>query len=341
LIEIDGSYGEGGGQILRNTIALSTLLKKPVKVTNIRSNRPNPGMKAQHYVTIKILKTLCDAEVSGLEIGSDEITYKPGKISEGKYKFEIGTAGSITLAYQACILGCLNIKKPVTITLSGGTDVKWSPSWDYFENVYLKLLEKMGVKVISDLILRGYYPKGGGEANITIKPVERLQGLQTIDNKDYSEIKGNINISNLPDHITKRIKRYVIKESMNNEFLTDINIDKSTSLSPGVGVTLWSDNNKSVLGSSVLGEKGFASEDVGLVASNNIFKEINSSATLDIYGFDQLLPFMVIAKKHGKSNCKIREITSHASTNMWLLQKFFDVDFKAVQNEKNIEITVN
>ncbi|RLI64006.1 MAG: RNA 3'-phosphate cyclase, partial [Candidatus Asgardarchaeum californiense] len=128
MIEIDGSYGEGGGQILRNTVALSTITKKPVKIVNIRANRPNPGIKAQHYVAIKSIQELCDARVEGLEIGSSELTFYPGEIKGGKYRFDIGTAGSITLVFQAFILASVKTKNPIKITLTGGTDVKWSPT---------------------------------------------------------------------------------------------------------------------------------------------------------------------------------------------------------------------
>ena len=156
MIDIDGSYGEGGGQILRNAVALSTLTKKPVHISKIRANRPNPGIKAQHYVAIKIISDLCDADVKGLEIGSSDILFKPGELKGGVHKFDIGTAGSITLVYQACILACMDCKEQVTIRLTGGTDVKWSPSWDYFKYVFLPLLNNMGIKIYPQLILRGY-----------------------------------------------------------------------------------------------------------------------------------------------------------------------------------------
>jgi RNA 3'-terminal phosphate cyclase (ATP) len=341
LLEIDGSYGEGGGQILRNAVALSTLLKKPVRVTKIRANRPNPGIKAQHYVAIKSIAELCDAEVSGLEIGSSEIEFKPGDIKGGRYKFDIGTAGSITLAFQACILACANAKDPVTISLTGGTDVKWSPSWDYFEHVYLLLLKKMGVLVFPKLILRGYYPKGGGQAVITIKPSNKIKPLKLKEENEFTNVSGKINISNLPDHIITRMRHATIKTFLKNNIMTSIDVDQTTSLSPGVGITLWTQTKDAILGNTMLGEKGVSSEEIGHNAANNLLKEIESEVNIDIYAFDQILPYMVIAKKQGESSCKIRELSSHASTNMWLLQRFFDVNFEALQNEKNFNIKVS
>ena len=340
MIEIDGSYGEGGGQILRNTIALSTITKKPVKITNIRANRPNPGIKAQHYVAIKSIQKLCDAEVEGLEIGSSKITFYPGEIKGGRYRFDIGTAGSITLVFQACILASVQTKKPIKITLTGGTDVKWSPAWDYFEHVFLPLLHKTGVDVKPHLVKRGYYPKGGGEAEIEIKPIETIKPLKLSDHQVFSEVKGIVHIGSLPENISTRIKHTVIKTLLKKAFMTSIKIDKSKTLSPGTGVTLWAESKDTILGVAVLGEKGVTSEEVGEKAVLNIIREIESGATLDVYAFDQLLPYMVLACKNGVSSCKIRELSNHASTNMWLLQQFFDVDFEALQNETNIHIKI-
>lgn len=340
MLEINGSYGEGGGQVLRNAVALSTLTKTPINIKNIRANRPNPGLKAQHYIAIKSIAEICNAKIEGLKIGSSEIIFKPGIPKGGHYKFEIGTAGSITLVFQAIILSCLKTKEKISVSLSGGTDVKWSPSWDYFENVYLKLLENMGVDIISKLILRGYYPKGGGEGFITIKPVSKIKPLKLGKKQIFESVKGNISISNLPDHIVTRMKHMIIKTLLKNDLLTTITSQKTSSLSPGVSVTLWSGADKEVIGSYVLGEKGVPSEDVGRSVASNLLKEIKSDVTVDVYGFDQILPFMVLAKQNGESSCLVRILSSHASTNMWLLQQFFDVSFDAMQSEKNISISV-
>jgi RNA 3'-phosphate cyclase len=341
LLEIDGSYGEGGGQILRNAVAFSNIFKKPVRITKIRANRPNPGIKAQHYVAIKSIAEICDAEVSGLEIGSPELEFKPGEIKAGRYKFDVGTAGSITLVFQACILACVKAKEPITISLTGGTDVKWSPSWDYFENIYVPLLKKMGINVFPKLILRGYYPKGGGEAVITIKPCDKLKPLKLKEENEFTNVSGKINISNLPDHIITRMRHMAIKTFLKNNIMTSIDVDQTTSLSPGVGITLWAQTKDAILGNTMLGEKSVSSEEIGQNAANNLLKEIESEVNLDIYAFDQILPYMVLAKKQGESSCKIRELTNHASTNMWLLQQFFDAKFEAIQNEKNFNIKVS
>jgi len=328
LLEIDGSYGEGGGQILRNAVALSAVLKKPVKITKIRANRPNPGIKAQHYVAIKGIAEICNAKVSNLEIGSSKIEFKPREIKGGRYKFDIGTAGSITLAFQACILACANSNEPVTITLTGGTDVKWSPSWDYFEHVFIPILKKMGVLVFPKLILRGYYPKGGGEAVITIKPSDKIKPLKLKEENEFTNVSGKINISNLPDHIITRMRHMAIKTFLKNNIMTSIDVDQTTSLSPGVGITLWTQTKDAILGNTTLGEKGFSSEEIGQNAANNLLKEIESGVNLDTYAFDQILPYMALATTYTKeaSHIKIPQLTKHAETNIWVIKKFLAVD---------------
>lgn len=341
LIEFDGSYGEGGGQIVRTALSLSTLTQEPIKITNIRENRPNPGVKPQHYISIQCVKELCNAEVTGLEVGSPVLTFKPGKFKGGNYKFEIGTAGSITLAFQAIILASLKTTEPVKINLTGGTDVKWSPSWDYFANVYLKHLERMGIKVDAKLIKRGYYPKGCGEAEITIHPTEKIKPLKLDKTPEYKDVNGIVHIANLPENISTRISHSTVKTLLKSNIKTKIQIEQTESLSPGTGITLWSENKKAIIGSTYLGEPNIRSEEVGKIAAMNLLKEIMSESTLDVHALDQLLPFMALARDSGSSSCFVSKMSSHAQTNMWLIQQFFDVDFKAMQNELNMKISIS
>ena len=340
MLNIDGSYGEGGGQILRNAVALSVLTNTPVEIKNIRNNRPNPGIKPQHYIAIKSIQTLCNAETNGLEVGSSNLKFSPGKIKGGNYKFDIGTAGSIPLVFQACILSSLNIKEPVSISVTGGTDVKWAPSIDYFRYVFLPLLQKMGLSVETQLIKRGYYPKGGGESEITIKPVSDLKPLKLNDEQIFEKVDGIINISNLPEHISIRMKRYAIKTLLKKNLSASINIDKVDSLSQGTGITLWTKSKKTILGSTFLGERGVSSEIIGETVANELIREIDAGSTVDLHAFDQLLPYMAIARSKGISSCIVSNISSHAQTNMWLLKQFFDVDFKLSQTDDNLLVNI-
>lgn len=339
-MEIDGSYGEGGGQILRTAVALSAITKKPIQIKNIRANRPNPGIKPQQYVAIKSIRDICNAKTNGLEIDSSNLEFLPKEVKGGEYKFDIGTAGSTILVFQACILASLKTNEPLTITLTGGTDVKWSPSWDYFKHVFLPLIRKTGVSVNARLIKRGYYPKGGGKVSLTIHPNKKIQPLQLDKKQEFSKVNGIINISNLPDHISNRIKHAAIKALFKKNLKSSIEIEQTSSLSSGTGITLWTQTEDTVMGSTVLGERGVSSEEVGETAALNLLREIESDATLDIHAFDQLIPYMAISRNIGYSSCIVCELSSHAKTNMWLIKQFFDVNFEAKQSEYNIAITV-
>jgi len=340
VLQVDGSYGEGGGQILRTAVAFSALTKKPVKITNIRANRPNPGIRPQHFVAIQSIKELCSAEVKGLEIGSSHLTFAPGEIKGGRYKFDIGTAGSITLVFQAYLLSILDTPESVTLRVTGGSDTKWSPSWDYFQYVFLPLVQKAGLPVKARLIRRGYYPKGGGEAELTIEPSRDVKPLQLDKKQEFSEVNGIIHLGNLPDHIGTRMKHVAIKTLIKKNLKASIEIEKTTSLSSGTGITLWVESEDTVLGSTVLGEKGLPAEEIGGNAAVELISEIEAGSTLDVHAFDQLLPYMGVARERGMSSCIVRELSGHARTNIWLIKQFFNVEFESKMSGDTVNIMV-
>jgi len=339
MIEIDGSYGEGGGQIVRTAVALSVLTNKPIHVRNIRANRPIPGLRPQHFTALSCIQTICDAEVEGLSINSKTLEFTPHAIKPGAYEFDVGTAGSMTLVFQACLLSGLKTSRPLTIHLQGGTDVRWAPSWDYFSHVFLPLVEKLGVHTDVQLIKRGYYPVGGGEAVLTIHPINQLTPFLADEPQHFEEVEGIVHLANLPDHIGTRMKHAAMKAALQHKLQSSIRIDSSPSMSAGTGITLWSTSNKTILGSTVLGEKNISAETIGEQAASILIKEIQSGATLDLFGIDQLLPYLVYAPRG--STCLIREITNHMNTNMWLMKQFFPVDFELIHQHDILRIIVH
>ena len=240
MISIDGSYGEGGGQILRTAVTLSVLTKTPISINNIRANRSNPGIKPQHFTALSIMKKLSNATTEGLEIGSSSLSFSPGAFIEGRYHFDVGTAGSLPLICQTIFPLALNISKPLEISLKGGTDVKWSPSWDYLNFIFLHVLQQCGIHIEAKLIKRGYYPKGGGEVFLKINPCKELQGIIFDKKTVYETVNGRVHFGNLPEHVGKRIRHQVIKLLMKEKLSADISIDSQSTLSSGVGITLWS-----------------------------------------------------------------------------------------------------
>ena len=193
MIRIDGAYLEGGGQIVRTALALSTITQKPFEVFDIRKGRKDSGLKNQHLYCIKSLKKLCDAVTEGDELGSFSLKYFPKKIIAKNMDIDIETAGSITLFLQAVLMPSMFAGKPFTLVITGGTDVKWSMSFDYFNNVFLPQLQRFA-KIEAKLIKRGYYPKGNGKVEIKINPKFKLNDFSNFQ-EFQNHLKSNTNRS--------------------------------------------------------------------------------------------------------------------------------------------------
>lgn len=338
MLFIDGSYGEGGGQIVRTAVALAVLTKKSIEIAHIRAGRPIPGLRPQHYTALSCIHQICNAEVDGLSVHSTNLKFTPHDIKPGTYTFDVGTAGSMTLVFQACLLSAFHTSEPLYIRIRGGTDVRWAPSWDYFTHVFLPLISKIGVKTEIQLLRRGYYPTGGGEAILTIHPVDTLHAFLADAPQNFTEIRGIIHRANLPDHISTRIKHAAIKTALKHNLHATLQIDAAPSSSSGTGITLWSTSEHTILGSTVLGEKTISAETVGETAASQLIQEIRSGATLDRYSIDQILPYLVLAPRG--SSCLIREISNHTQTIMWLIKQFVNVDFEVSPQHHALRIEV-
>jgi len=281
---------------------------------------------------------MCDAEVEGVATNSTTLKFIPHEIKPDDYTFDVGTAGSMILVFQACLLSALKTTAPLTVRLKGGTDVRWAPSWDYFTNVFLPLIQKIGINVDVALEKRGYYPTGGGEAVLTIQPNEKLTSFHAGEPEDFTELFGSIYLANLPDHIGTRMKHAAIRIATKHNLRSTIKIDSALSSSPGAGITVWAPSEKTILGSTLLGEKQISAETVGETATTHLIQEIKSGATIDSYAIDQLLPYFVVAPKG--STCLIRELSNHTKTNMWLVKHFFDIDFEVTSQQNIVRLTI-
>jgi RNA 3'-terminal phosphate cyclase (ATP) len=340
MIEIDGSYGEGGGQILRMSVALSAVTGKDVKISNIRAGRKKPGLAAQHLTGIRSVGEMCGAKVDGLEIGSQLVEFHPGALTGGKYRFDIGTAGSIALVFQACFIPALHAPTKSVLTVTGGTDVRWSPPIDYFQNVFLPLVEKMGVFAKVEKVKRGYYPKGGGKVVLHIEPRDKLVPLNLDKANGDLRIGGISHVSNLPSHIPERMAESAKKELVR---LGRLDIELRTygvedSFGQGGAIVVWAKNGDAFLGGDSTAERGVRAEKVGETAGKQLSKEIRSGATLDVHLSDQILPYMAMAD--GESSFLVRKVTNHTETNMWLIEQFFDVEFMKTEVDELHKIVV-
>jgi len=333
ILKIDGSYGEGGGQIVRTAVTLSAITKIPVIITNIRAKRPERGLKAQHITAVSALKELCNAKVIGLQKNSTTLEFYPQNIIHKEFKFDIGTAGSTTLVLQSFILAGIFARGPVKLELTGGTDVRWAPQIDYIKNVFLRLIDKLGIKVHLDVLLRGYYPKGGGKIVAKITNCEKIMPLW-MEYKPASKISCCVNISKtLPMHILERIKNTIVHKLSNYDY--EIKEDVCDTYSPGVGLVLYTDT---LIGASGLGEKSLSAEKLSENVIADLIAEINSNATLDIHAVDQMLPYFALANGHSRFTC--RELSLHAKTLLWLLEKFLDIKYEIEKKHNYIDVKI-
>lgn len=330
VVLIDGSFGEGGGQILRTAVSLSALTGKPVKVTNIRRGREEPGLKPQHIAAVKAVADLCNAETSGLFEGSLEVFFHPQKIRGGKIKVDVGTAGSISLVSQALLPPSFFAGDKVVFEVSGGTDVRWSPPVDYLRNVMLPIIAKAGFRSSLELKRRGYFPAGGGRVSIKVDSIKEIKpfvlvyrgAIQSIKGLSFAHeelMKKNVAVRQAKSART-RIYNFVSNQGFNGDI--NISVEYSPADSFGCGITLWAQTEHSVLGASALGEKSRRAEEVGFEAADNLIREISSNAALDEYMGDQIIPYLALAG----GRVGVSRITSHILTNIEVVNRFgFDV----------------
>lgn len=346
MIAIDGSYHEGGGQIVRTALGLSTLLQQPFSVDKIRIGRPQPGLKNQHLHCILALKELCDAEASGATLGSTMLEYVPHQCTKKNLTIDIGTAGSIPLLMQALWLPLVFGRQKTTLTVIGGTDTEWAMPADYLREIFIPQLQKYA-DISVKLEKRGYYPKGGGKITFSIKPKYSLETIKTappmelMEQGNLVQIKGISHAStNLEEARVAERQAHAAQALLAKQFDCSIQIrnEYQETLSTGSGITLWAvfaNKNGEVdalnpvkLGADCLGERGVRAEVVGTNAAKRLAVEIQSGAASDSHLVDNLLPFMALTG----GRLRTSKVTDHALTNIYTIEKFLAARFSMEEN---------
>ncbi|MBN1677395.1 MAG: RNA 3'-terminal phosphate cyclase [Candidatus Thermoplasmatota archaeon] len=335
MIEVDGSRGEGGGQILRTAIALSAVTGEAVRIRNIRANRPNPGLAPSHVTSIEAVARVCDGEVDDLYPGSKGITFRPGQLTGGHFEFDVGTAGSISLVLQSCLIPSALSKSRVVIRVNGGTDVKWSPPIDYMRLVHVPMLNKFGPSCHLEISARGFYPEGGGEVMMEVSPVGEFAPVDLSSQGEVLRIEGIAFAQNLPEHVVARTKHSALKKLIGFSRVK-VESDLRKGRSTGAGIVLCAVCENTFLGASVLGARGVRAEDIGDGCAQDLLETLKSGATVDENMLDQILPYMALSK--GRSKVVTDEITGHAETNMSVVESFLGKKFETRKMDGLVEV---
>ncbi|XP_014204835.1 RNA 3'-terminal phosphate cyclase [Copidosoma floridanum] len=328
LVKLDGSLGEGGGQVLRVALCLSALYRIPVEIDNIRAGRPRPGLSAQHLKGVELVKEMCNAEVIGARIGSTRLIFKPGYLQSQKQEFvaDTRTAGCICLLIQIALPCALFSSRAATYILKGGTNVPFGPQVEYIKNVFKPLLKRFGGDFEMDILKRGYYPQGGGEVHMKVTPVRYLKSIELLDAgvptdiKGWSYVAGSVNI-NEAQTMTNNAHSTVVDElSKRSICVPPIDIitykePRNATVGHEAGINLMCKTSKDcVFGGSGLNSETRAQTPSGIDAAYQLLAPILMDSCVDQHLQDQMVILMVLAK--GTSRVKIgkMELTCHAET---------------------------
>jgi RNA 3'-terminal phosphate cyclase (ATP) len=336
-IEIDGSIGEGGGQILRTALALSMITGTPFTIKNIRAHRPKPGLLRQHLTATLAAKEICDARATGAEIGSTTLTFQPGAIKGGTYKFAIGSAGSATLVLQTILPALLFADTESHITIDGGTHNGMAPPSHFLERSFVPLLNRMGANVSIALERFGFYPAGGGRITAHITPCKKLAPLTLNTRGARTENFAEAFTAGVPGTVGLR-ELDVIGKAMGWDQAQLLMRGLPDAQGPGnvVLITLAHENVTEVF--TAFGEKGITAEVVAKRAVEAARTYMASDAAVGEYLADQLLLPMALA---GGGSFTTTEISDHTKTNIDIIKKFLPIQFATkVISPRCVEIVV-
>jgi RNA 3'-terminal phosphate cyclase (ATP) len=324
VIRIDGSMGEGGGQILRSALGLSLVTGTPFTIERIRAGRENPGLLRQHLAAVKAAAQVGRAEVSGAELGSTSLSFKPGTVTPGDYAFAVGSAGSATLVLQTVLPALLVASAPSRLSLEGGTHNPWAPPFDFLEKAFLPLLGRMGARVTASLSRRGFYPAGGGRFTVEIAPAARLVPFDLLERGELRSKRGSALVAALPADIGRR-ELHTIGRRLSLDRTQLHLVEDAESAGPGnvAMVEVESEHVTEVF--TRCGEKGVSAEAVGERLSEEVGRYLASGVPVGEHLADQLLIPLALARG---GSFLAQELSSHATTNIHGIGKFLDVPIR-------------
>ena len=323
VISIDGSKGEGGGQVLRTSLSLSAVTGRPFRIHSIRAKRSKPGLRPQHLTAVRAAAAICDASVSGDSLHSMDLEFEPGSRPRGgSYRFDVAeaapdgrSAGAVTLIMQAVLWPLVFANQPSEIVLRGGTFVPFSPPFHYLDNVTRPAFARFSVEMKTTLKAWGWMNKGKGEVKAGIQPAGRLEGA-AFQPDVGSRVDGVAAVTNLPSHIPHRMARRAFNLLVEAELEAHIQPIRARGAGPGAGIVLWMPGG----GFSSLGRKGLPADKVSSAAVAELISFVDSGAAVDYHLADQLLLPMALAR--GRSSLTTNRLTQHSLTNVALLRQW-------------------
>lgn len=332
MLTIDGSQGEGGGQIVRSSIALAMVTGTPVRIENVRAGRRKPGLMRQHLTALRAAATICGAEVQGDDIGSTAVSFAPGTLKAGEYSFAVGTAGSATLVLQTILPALLTADGPSEVTIEGGTHNPFAPPFDFLEKSFMPLVNKMGPTVEVELVRPGFYPAGGGQFITRITPSKRLNPIELNNRGVLKSHIAKAVIANLPGDIAKReLKKVKSKLGWADDELQIR--DAKGSRGPGNILTLEVEHEHVTEVFTGFGEVGRPAEAVANQAIQQFQRYLKSDAVAGEYLTDQLMLPLAIA---GGGSFTSTGLSRHATTHLDLIGRFLDVKVKVVAEDRSM-----
>ncbi|MCS7177968.1 MAG: RNA 3'-terminal phosphate cyclase [Anaerolineae bacterium] len=330
-VSIDGSVGEGGGQVLRTSLTLSVLTGQPVEIVRIRAGRPNPGLQPQHLTAVQAAAAICQARVEGAELGSQTLRFAPQSPPvPGAYTFDVaevagrGSAGAVGLVFQTLFLPLALAPGESHLTLRGGTHVPWAPSVDYLREVFLPMAARMGLDAEIDLVSWGFYPAGGGEIRVRIRGRSgALRPITLTDRGAVQRVWGRGVVSNLPAHIPQRMVDRARNRLARAGLKADLQPLVVRGAGPGAGIFLFVQYEHARAGFTAYGRKGLPADQVADAACQDLLAHHETGAPVDPHLADQLLLPMALAE--GPSRLVTSAITSHLLTNLVVLRAFLPI----------------
>jgi RNA 3'-phosphate cyclase len=339
-LAIDGAHGEGGGQVVRTAVALAAIAGQPIDVTSIRARRDTPGLGAQHVAAVRAVAAICDAEVEGLAVGASAFAFTPHGLHGGDYRFDVGTAGSVSLVLQALLPVMLSCRERYRVSIIGGTDVPLAPPIDYMRWVLLPLLARMGARVDLEVRRRGYYPRGGGEVRVTCRGNE-LRPLILGTPGTLAVVSGSAHVAGMAASVAERMRR-AAAERLRLGGLKPVQIEaralgQDEATGSGGAIVAVAETDMTRLGAAWVAERGVRAEEIGEAVGGQLSADLLNGAAVDVHAADQLLVYLALA---GGGGFTVRTVSSHAATGMWLIEQFLPVRFSIEERGRLARVTV-